>query len=253
MITRTILTPDTFRFMSAYARSARMVTIAQSRRIAVVGSGLIGSALAGHLILAGNNVIIGARRPDAFTPPDYQRDDIEYPVRTIEEAIDGAEVAILAIPNSAVASFAEDYRAQMGGAGSIDASNRFLWHDGGVMTIKDLGGKTSGTVTAELFPKSSVARAFSHQLAETLWLRGRREPGRWGIGYAADDNDTAWITAEIITQTGFAPIRVGTLAHSAAIDPGGVLFPGLDALPSPQGIRTPLEKGPFTRELPCRT
>jgi hypothetical protein len=38
------------------------------------------------------------------------------------------------------------------------------------MTIKDLGGKTSGTVTAELFPKSSVARAFSHQLAETLWL-----------------------------------------------------------------------------------
>jgi predicted dinucleotide-binding enzyme len=34
-------------------------------RIAIVGAGLIGSALAGHLILAGNEVIIGARRPDA--------------------------------------------------------------------------------------------------------------------------------------------------------------------------------------------
>jgi hypothetical protein len=65
----------------------------QSRRIAVVGAGLIGSALAGHLILAGNKVIIGARRPDAFTAPDYQREHIDYPVRTIEEAIDGAEVA----------------------------------------------------------------------------------------------------------------------------------------------------------------
>jgi predicted dinucleotide-binding enzyme len=63
----------------------------QPRRIAVVGAGLIGSALAGHLILAGNKVFIGARRPEDFAPPDYQRENIDYPVRTIEEAIDGAE------------------------------------------------------------------------------------------------------------------------------------------------------------------
>jgi 8-hydroxy-5-deazaflavin:NADPH oxidoreductase len=222
------------------------MAIGQSRRIAVVGAGLIGAALAGHLILAGNKVLIGARRPEDFTPPDYQQDDIDYPVRTIEEAIDGAEVAILAIPNAAVAPFADRYRDQLAGAVIIDPSNPFLWHDGGVMTIKHLGSKTSGTVTAELFPKSSVARAFSHQLAETLWLRGRREPRRWGIGYAADDNDTAWVTADIITQTGFVPIRVGSLGHSAPIDPGGVLFPGLLGLLSPQGMQTTLDKGPFT-------
>ena len=35
-------------------------------RIAIVGAGLIGSALAGHLILAGNKVTIGARRPDGL-------------------------------------------------------------------------------------------------------------------------------------------------------------------------------------------
>ena len=64
----------------------------------------------------------------------------------------------------------------------------------------------SATVTAKLFPRSSVARAFSHQLAETLWLRGRREPGTWAIGYAADDSDTANATADIITQTGFVPV-----------------------------------------------
>src|SRR6202023_1992247 len=92
-------------------------------RSAIVGAGLIGSGLAGHLILAGNKVIVGARRPDAFTPPDYQPDDIDYPVRTIEEAIDGAEVAILAIPNAAVASFADRYRDRLAGAVIIDPSN----------------------------------------------------------------------------------------------------------------------------------
>jgi 8-hydroxy-5-deazaflavin:NADPH oxidoreductase len=49
------------------------------------------------------------------------------------------------------------------------------------------------------------------------------------------------------------PIRIGALAHSAPIDPGGVLFPGLLGLFSPQGMQTTLDKGPFTAELPCRT
>jgi 2-polyprenyl-6-methoxyphenol hydroxylase-like FAD-dependent oxidoreductase len=73
----------------------------QQHRIAVVGAGPIGSALAGHLILAGNKVTIGTRRPDAFTPPD------------------------------------EVYRNRLAGAVIIDPSNPFLWHDDGVMTIKD--------------------------------------------------------------------------------------------------------------------
>jgi predicted dinucleotide-binding enzyme len=223
------------------------MTSGHPRRIAVIGAGSIGSALAGHLILAGHQVTIGSRRPEAFTPPDYQREeDIDYPVCTIEDAIDGAEVAILAIPNAAVAGFADLYRERLAGAVIIDPSNPFQWHDAGVMTIKDLGGKTSATVTAELFPKSSVARAFSHQLAETLWLRGRREPGQWAIGYAADDVDTASTTFDIITQTGFVPIRVGSLRQSGCIDPGGVLFPGLLGLFSPQGMQTTLDKGPFT-------
>jgi predicted dinucleotide-binding enzyme len=72
-------------------------------RIAIIGAGSIAAALAAHLILAGNNVTIGARRPNGFDPPDYQREDIDYPVCTIEEAIDGAEVAILAILNAASA------------------------------------------------------------------------------------------------------------------------------------------------------
>jgi predicted dinucleotide-binding enzyme len=66
------------------------------------------------------------------------------------------------------------------------------------------------------------------------------------MGYTADDDDTAAITADIITHTGFVPIRVGTLAQSGPIDPGGVLFPGLLGVFSRQGVRTTLDRGPFT-------
>src|SRR6202789_4529889 len=111
-------------------------------RVAIIGTGPIGSALAGHLILAGNKGTIGTRRPDAFTPPEYQREDIYYPVRTIEEAIDGVEVAILAIPNAAVASFADRYRDRLAGAVIVDPSNPFLRHAGAGITIKQLVGKT---------------------------------------------------------------------------------------------------------------
>src|ERR1700761_6843329 len=109
------------------------MTVGLRHRIAIIGAGSIGSALAGHLILAGNKVTIGTRRPDAFTPPDYQQEDIDYPVHTIEAATAGAEVAIPAIPNAAVAPFAEIYRNRLAGAVIIDPSNPFLWHDDGVM------------------------------------------------------------------------------------------------------------------------
>jgi hypothetical protein len=170
---------------------------------------------------------------------------------SVRSALDGSGTAVPDRDNRrwvdrvSVGWLAEIYRDRLAGAVIIDPSNPSLWHDDGVITIKDPGGKTSGTVTAELFPKSLVSRAFSHQLAETLWLRGCRQPGRWGIGYATDDNDTACVTAEIITQTGFVPVRVGTLVHSAPIDPGGVLFPGLLGLFSPQSMRTTLFRGPF--------
>src|SRR5271163_2666358 len=146
-------------------------------RIAIVGAGPMGSALAGHLILAGNTVTVGTRRPDAFTPPDYQREDIDYPVRTIEAAIDGAEVAILAIPNAAVAPFAEVYRDRLAGAVVIDPSNPFLWHADGVMTIKDLAGNpvdgVSGTPPTTTIPPGSPPKSSPKPVSR------RSESGRW--------------------------------------------------------------------------
>ena len=78
-----------------------------SHRIAVVGSGLIGSALAGHLVLAGNEVTIGARRPEAFTRlTSNAKTSTITSARSMRPSMARSRRPILAIPNVAVAGFA---------------------------------------------------------------------------------------------------------------------------------------------------
>src|SRR5271157_3590144 len=50
-----------------------------------------------------------------------------------------------------------------------------------------------------------------------------REPGTCAVGYAVDD--IAAITANVITQTGFVPIRLGTLAQSGPSIPAECYSP----------------------------
>jgi hypothetical protein len=84
--------------------------------------------------LAGDKVSIGARRPEAFTPPDYQREDVDCPVRTIEEVIDGAEVATFGHSEHSHDGVRRSIPRSLAGAVIMDPSNPFLWRDG-VMTV----------------------------------------------------------------------------------------------------------------------
>lgn len=102
-------------------------------------------------------------------------------------------------------------------------------------------GNQDGKAVPEIISSTAPQPARLSELMREGW----GEPGRWAIGCAADDDDTAAITFDIIIQTGFVPVRVGTPAQSGFIDAGGVLFPGLIGLFSPQGMQTTVDKGPF--------
>ena len=72
------------------------------------------------------------------------------------------------------------------------------------------------------------------------------------IAHAGSSVNTAAITIDIITQTGFVPVfvpaRVDAPAQSGSIEPGVVLFPGLLGLPN--GMQTITRQGtahPLTR------
>ena len=77
-------------------------------------------------------------------------------------------------------------------------------------------GLTEGTWMARIVPDSTVARAFSHIDWDLLVPYAT---GGWAAGYAID-GDSVFLT-RLIEDIGYGPVRVGSLAESGSVDPGG--------------------------------
>jgi predicted dinucleotide-binding enzyme len=73
-------------------------------------------------------------------------------------------------------------------------------------------------------PDSAVVRAFSHIPDELLWPRGSEQRLYWAMAIAGDDPDAKDIVAGLVHDAGWAPVDLGGLDDSAALDPGGAVF-----------------------------
>jgi predicted dinucleotide-binding enzyme len=89
-------------------------------KITVIGSGFIGGILGSALARSGHVVTFGSRHPE-----DDQT-NVETPARfaQISEAIEGADVVILALPGQAVAELAAQHGEALDGKLIIDATNQ---------------------------------------------------------------------------------------------------------------------------------
>ena len=146
-------------------------------------------------------------------------------VKNIPDATVENNIIVLAVPYSAVEDIVSNTRAKLRNKIIIDATNPFgLSPEGHV--ISTLGTKiTAGSYMARLLPQSTVVRAFSHIMEELLVSRGTTQPRLFAVAIAGDDPIAKSAVADLVTDAGFVPVDIGTLAESAPIDPGGVLFP----------------------------
>jgi predicted dinucleotide-binding enzyme len=85
-------------------------------RVAVIGTGNIGSTLGDALARAGHEVALGSRNPDGGSAGGP-------PVVDVGTALDGADVVLLAIPGRTVAEFLSAYASDVDGKLVIDATN----------------------------------------------------------------------------------------------------------------------------------
>jgi hypothetical protein len=166
-------------------------------RIAVIGSGNIGSTIGEAWRRAGHEVAFGSRSPE--------------PPRTvaIAEAIAAADVVLLAVPGGAVPQLLAEHGGALGGRVVIDASN-------------DLGGERMHHADAygELAGGARFARAFN-----TLGFEAFADPS-----FGGEVADLFWCGPEdagveqLIADVGLRPVRVGGIDAIDVVDGVGRLW-----------------------------
>jgi predicted dinucleotide-binding enzyme len=180
-------------------------------KIAIIGAGRVGAALAAAFGRAGHAVTFGVRAPNAAKPHE----------RTIAEASAAAEAVVLAVPFDAAA---EVIAAGGGFAGKIliDATNPLGMRDGGLELT--MGFDTSGAERiAALAPRAHLFKAFNQTGFENLGdaRRYRQKPAM----FVAGDNAALKPTVlRLVSDAGFEAIDAGALRAARLLEPLAMLW-----------------------------
>lgn len=192
----------------------------QKDKIAIIGAGAIGSAIARQLARAGIEAAIANRRGPASLAQLEQETGGRIRAVPVAEAA-RADIVFLAVNWSALPQ-ALDGLGSWEGRILVDTNNPVQAPD---FIPVDLDGRGSSEVVAGLAPGARVVKAFNHLQAALLGADPQREGGRRVLFLAGDDARAKAEVAELIGRLGFAGIDLGGLAEGGRLMqfPGGPL------------------------------
>jgi 8-hydroxy-5-deazaflavin:NADPH oxidoreductase len=158
-------------------------TPADAIRMAVVGAGNIGRTLGDKWAAAGHEVVYGVRSPGT---PD---------TASVEDAVAGAEVVVLAVPGAAAKDVLAALGAALAGKVVIDATN-------------DIQGTGKLHALEELTDGAHPVRAFN-----TLGWENLADPVFGGVTadlfYAAEAGHAHEVADRLIADVGLRPVWLG--------------------------------------------
>ncbi len=188
--------------------------------VGAVGSGNIGRTVAKHLVDRGHSVAISNSRGPASLADLVAELGPDAEAATVTEAATFGPVVLEAIPFGEYDSLPA---AELAGRTVISAANYYPDRDGEI----DLDGRAQTELVAAHLADSTVVKAFNAMYYETLRDEARPDAPleeRLTPFLAGDDADAKGRVAELIETIGFAPLDVGSLADSTAIEPGSPLY-----------------------------
>jgi predicted dinucleotide-binding enzyme len=186
-------------------------------KIAIIGAGAIGTAIARSLSRAGIAAsIANSRGPQSLAALVPELGPHITAVSAQEAA--QADLVFLAVNWSKIPAAVREL-GPWNGRIVVDANNPI---EAPTFKPYDLGGKASSAVVAGMLPGARVVKAFNHLQAALLAGDPQAEGGRRVLFTAGDDAAAKAEVAHLIERLGFSSIDLGTL------DGGGRLaqFPG---------------------------
>jgi 8-hydroxy-5-deazaflavin:NADPH oxidoreductase len=183
-------------------------------RIAIIGAGHVGTAVARAAIETGNDVTLtGADSAKA------RRVAAQIGATAAEhnaEAVEEADIAVLAVPFTAVDSVAQEIRDAAAGKIVIDATNPIEASRPTDRSGLEIGELSAAEELQQLLPDTAVVKAFNTVLADKQ-AQPITDEGIVLDGLYAGNNESAKRTvADWLSAIGYRPIDAGDL--SAARD-----------------------------------
>lgn len=180
-------------------------------KVAIIGAGNVGKALAASAKKAGHQVTISSKH--AGNAQEAAKTTNTHAAGSNREAVEGADLVILAVPTDKVDEVVGALTPDLEGKVVVDVSNR--------VDVQDPGRTLDGTSIAERLqkqvPKAHVVKAFNYAFAARL-ADPKVNGYRLDAFVAGDDEAAKKEVLEFADSIGFRPIDAGPLAMARALE-----------------------------------
>lgn len=180
-------------------------------KIALIGAGNVGQALAKAIVQRGEVVILGVQEPVKY---EVVAQDIGIPVMTVTQAVAQAEMVILAVPYAATASIARSIPDWQGKI-LVDSTNPLA----SALTGLSVGTTDSGAETlARHANNARVVKAFNTTGAENM-ANSHYSSGQVFMPVCGDDVAAHQQVIALATLLGFDAVDMGGLQVARYLEP----------------------------------
>lgn len=199
------------------------IVMAQKSKVAVIGLGHIGTAVATNLLKGNRAIIIADRTIAKANELSGKLGNLATPSE-IPAAIKEADIIVLAVWFDAIKELFKTYATELQGKIIVDPSNPIAPDEkGGFKKIIDKD-QSSGQILSSLLPKDAkLAKALGTLGVASLTKAAFQEPDKAVLFYATDDTSINEEIEQLIRDNGFEPVRIGGLNQSIRIEVFGDL------------------------------
>jgi NADPH-dependent F420 reductase len=195
----------------------RVRNVVVEMKIAIIGAGNVGKALAASGVRAGHHVTLSSGNPDHAV--EAAKATGAHAAHSNTEAVENAEIVIVAVPHDKLGDVFRGLGSAVDGKVVIDATNHVNMQNPGEV----LGAASNAEEIQKRHPKVQVVKAFNYAFATRM-----AEPVVGGTqldGFVVGDDQAAKdLALEFVRSIGFRPIDAGPLIMARALEGMAVLL-----------------------------
>jgi len=191
-------------------------------KVAVIGLGHIGKAVATNLVKGNRDVIVADRKIVKAKELSKELGDLAQPSE-IAEAIKQADIIVIAVWFNSSKELLQQYAIELQGKIIIDPSNPIAPDEKGGFKKIIAEKESAGEILSALLPKNAkFVKALGTLGVSSLASAAFQKPANV-LFYATDDTSINADVDQLIHDNGFEPLRIGGIDQSIRIEVFGDL------------------------------